>query len=77
MLQCVRRVLQSEIKRCRTCKTNHAKLKKVNKIFPELIVDLIHSFNVCKICFKTQELIKKNEPDELKLKRLTHGILLN
>ena len=66
MLQCVRCELQNELKECKTCKTNKNKLKKANNIFPDAIVDLINSFNACKRCIKTIDIIK-NEPNEMNI----------
>ena len=48
MLQCVRCDLNDEMNKCKTCKINNNKLKKTNNRFPDAIVDLINSFNVCK-----------------------------
>ena len=61
---CVRCALKDEMKECRTCKINNDKLKKANDIFPDPIVDLINSFNACKRCIKTID-IMKNEPKNM------------
>ena len=47
-------------------KINRNKLKKANDIFPDAIVDLINSFNACKGCIKTIDLIK-NKPKEMNM----------
>ena len=63
-LCCVRCELKGEMKECKTCKINNNKLKKANDIFPDAIVDLINSFNACKRCIKTIN-IMKNEPKNM------------
>ena len=63
-LKCVRCELKDELKECKTCKINKNKLKKANDIFPDAIVDLIHSFNACKRCIKTIDIIN-NEPKDM------------
>ena len=69
MSSCVRCDLQKEINMCKTCNINNNKLKKANDIFPDVIVDLINSFNACKRCIKTIEIIKE-EPDDLNIDEL-------
>ena len=69
MLQCVRCELQNELKECKTCKMNNNKLKKANSIFPDAIVDLINSFNACKRCIKTIDIIK-DEPNEMSIEEV-------
>ena len=76
MTHCVRCELQNEVKECKTCKTNNNKLKKANNIFPDAIVDLINSFNACKRCIKTIDLIK-NEPETLKTQELNLWYFVN
>jgi hypothetical protein len=66
MLQCVRCDLKDEMNKCKTCKINNNLLKKANNRFPDAIVDLINSFNVCKKCVKTIDLIR-DEPAELNI----------
>ena len=63
-LSCVRCSLKNEIKECKTCKVNNNKLKKANDIFPDAIVDLINSFNACKRCIKTID-IMNNAPKNM------------
>ena len=68
-LCCVRCLLKDEMKECKTCKTNSNKLKKANNRLPYSIVDLINSFNACKRCIKTIDIIK-NEPKDLNKEEL-------
>ena len=76
MLQCVRCELHYELKECKTCKTNKNKLKKANNIFPDAIVDLINSFNACKRCIKTIDIIK-NEPNEMNIEEANLWYFVN
>ena len=62
-LSCVRCALKHEIKECKTCKINNNKLKEVNDIFPDAILDFINSFNACKRCIKTIDTIKSEPKD--------------
>lgn len=68
-LCCVKCLLKDEMKECKTCKTNNNKLKKANNRLPGAIVDLINSFNNCKRCIKTIDLIK-TEHKELNVDEL-------
>ena len=42
---------------------------KANNIFPDAIVDLINSFNACKICIEAIDLIT-NEPKDMNMEEL-------
>ena len=76
MSSCVRCDLQKEISMCRTCYINNNKLKKANNIFPDAVVDLINSFNACKRCIKTIEIMKE-EPDDLNIDELNLWYFVN
>ena len=73
---CVKCALKEEMNKCRTCQINNNKLKKATNRFPDVIVDLINSFNACKRCIKTIDLIKK-EPDDFNMDELNLWYFVN